>query len=78
METLKPFSALTDAMSMEKAVGVPSILPMLLKIKDECQREIAVELTDSLKETSKEIRCAIWSYIEDRRVINFAFQMLKS
>lgn len=31
VETLKPFSAVTDSMSMEKTVGICSLLPLLEK-----------------------------------------------
>ena len=68
VDTLKPFSTLTDAMSMEKSVSICSLYPLLLHIKDQCDAEISADINAELKAISKSIRASIWSYINDRLV----------
>lgn len=65
--TLMPFHALTDAMCMEKTVGVCSLYPLLEHIKQQCEAPVAGDLiTEELAKTAKQIRTQIWDYIIER------------
>lgn len=64
---LEPYSSLTDAMSMEKKVGICELYPLLLKIQTYAQLPITNEdLTEGQLDLAIDIRNKIWDYMDKR------------
>lgn len=70
VESLKPFSSLTDALSGEKTVTISCIYPLLKHIKDICTEDYGDEEDhgdeEDLRALSSEIRTFIWNYVKER------------
>ena len=65
--TLKPYAELTDAMSMEKSVGICKLYPLLLKVQTKSERSVDNdELTVEQVANSLDIRRKIWEYMDCR------------
>lgn len=66
--TLRPFAELTDAMSMERTVGICKLFPLLKKIQTYSQRPIDDndELTEAQLAQALTIRGKIWDYMDKR------------
>lgn len=77
IETLRPFSALTDALSNSKSVTISKVWPMVQLIKRACQQDIECDVSDDCRTVSKEIRTSVWEYVDSRLVMNvFVLHML--
>lgn len=68
VETLAPFSTLTDKLSMSKSVSITSLYPLLLHIQKVCATPITLpeNAPEDMLELSTNIRSAVWKYINDR------------
>ena len=64
---LAPYAALTDAMSMEKTVGICELYPLLLKIERYSQQAVTSEdLSQEELNLAAAIRKRIWEYMDKR------------
>lgn len=73
IETLRPFSVLTDAMSAEKTITISSLYPLLNHIKrlsvtggDEPEAESESASSGACGSLAKEIKSDIWAYVNQR------------
>lgn len=68
LATLKPFAALTDALSNSKSVTISKVWPMIKLVEKSCSEAIEADVSEECKTVSKDIQTSLWEYVESRLV----------